>query len=86
MKDYAVFVFGSRAEDSAHLRSDIDIGVLGRHALPAHIKLDVEEKLEDSNIPLRINLIDFFRTDASFKKEALKKVVVWNLPKGIKLD
>ena len=86
IKEYAVFVFGSRADGSAHLRSDIDIGILGKQRLPALIKLTIEEKLEESDIPLRIEFIDFYRADESFKKEALKNKIIWNLPKDIDLD
>ena len=85
IKEYAVFVFGSRADGTAHKRSDIDIGILGRQALPAFIKLDIEEQLEESNIPLRVDFVDFCKVDQAFKKEALKTVIVWNLPKDIKL-
>ena len=51
IKEYAVFVFGSRADGLANQRSDIDIGILGKQALPAFIKLDIEEEFENSNIP-----------------------------------
>lgn len=85
IKEYAVFVFGSRADGTAHQRSDIDIGILGKQALPAFIKLDIEEQLEESNIPLRVDFVDFCKVDQAFKKEALKTVIVWNLPKDIKL-
>ena len=85
IKEYAVFVFGSRADGSAHQRSDIDIGILGKQALAVVIKLNIEEKLEESNIPLRVDLIDFFKADPVFKREALKNTVIWNLPKDIEL-
>ena len=67
IKDYAVFLFGSRADNTAHQRSDIDIGILGKQALPAFIKLDIEEKLEESNIPLRVDFVDFYKIDKAFK-------------------
>ena len=85
IKEYAVFVFGSRADGTAHQRSDIDIGILGKQALPAFIKLDIEEQLEESNIPLRVDFVDFCKADPAFKKEALKTVIIWNLPKDITL-
>ena len=85
IKEYAVFVFGSRADGTAHQRSDIDIGILGKQALPAFIKLDIEEQLEESNIPLRVDFVDFNKVDQAFKKEALKTVIVWNLPEDITL-
>lgn len=85
IKEYAVFIFGSRADGSAHQRSDIDIGILGNQALPAFIKSDIQEKLEECDIPLRVDLIDFYKADPNFRKEALKNTVIWNLPKDIEL-
>ena len=85
LKEYAVFIFGSRADGTANQRSDIDIGILGKQALPAFIKLDIEEQFEESNIPLRVDFVDFCKVDQAFKKEALKTVIVWNLPKDITL-
>ncbi len=32
--DYSVFIFGSRASDSAHKYSDFDIGILGDKPFP----------------------------------------------------
>ncbi len=86
IKEYAIFLFGSRANGTEHQLSDIDIGILGKQALPAFLKLDIEEKLEESNIPLRVDLIDFHKVSEAFKKEALRDVVLWNLPNDIKLD
>jgi predicted nucleotidyltransferase len=86
LKEYAVFLFGSRADGSAHRRSDIDIGVLGKQALPAVLKLNIEENLEESNIPLRVEVIDFYNADQAFNKQALKNRIIWNLPKDIELD
>lgn len=86
IKEYTVFLFGSRADGTAHRRSDIDIGILGKQALPAVLKFNIEENLEESNIPLRLEVVDFYNADQAFKKEALKNRIIWNLPKDIELD
>ena len=71
--DYSVFVFGSRAEGKAKKFSDFDIGVQGGKPLPALTKALIEEELEESDIPLTVDLVDFSLTTEDFRKIALSK-------------
>jgi len=84
--NFAVFLFGSRAVENAKPLSDIDIGILGTVPLPTIIKADLESDLEESIVPFKIDLIDFYQVDKDFKKEALNKIQIWNCPKNIKLN
>ncbi|HCN82373.1 MAG TPA: nucleotidyltransferase domain-containing protein [Sphingobacteriaceae bacterium] len=86
LNEYAVFLFGSRAAGNAHEMSDIDIGILGKEPLNVVTKLDLEEFLEESIVPYHIDVIDFFSTDSSFRKEALSRIQIWNCPKNISLS
>ncbi len=83
---FAIFLFGSRAAGNAKPLSDIDIGILGIEPLPTNIKADLESDLEESIVPYKIDLIDFYEVDKDFKKEALKKIQLWNCPKNIALN
>jgi uncharacterized protein len=83
---YAVFLFGSRAAGNAHPMSDIDVGFLGEENLPVLLKGEIEMDIEESIVPFRVDLIDFKQVDARFKEEALKKIIVWNSPKNLKLN
>ncbi|SMO61194.1 nucleotidyltransferase family protein [Solitalea koreensis] len=85
IEEYAVFLYGSRARGSHHRRSDIDIGVLGKQEMDSFLKADLEQKLEDSNVPVFISLVDFYRVDKAFKQEALKNIQIWNCPNDIQL-
>ena len=84
--NFAVFLFGSRAVGNAKPLSDIDIGILGLEPLPIIIKADLETALEESIVPYKIDLIDFYQVDKDFKKEALNTIQIWNCPKNISLN
>ena len=84
--NFAVFLFGSRAVGNAKPLSDIDIGILGSEPLPTIIKADLESDLEESIVPYKIDLIDFYQVDKDFKKEALNTIQIWNCPKNISLN
>ena len=83
---FAIFLFGSRAVGNAKPLSDIDIGILGLEPLPTIIKADLESDLEESIVPYKIDLIDFYQVDKDFKKEALNTIQIWNCPKNISLN
>ena len=84
--EFAVFLFGSRAAGNAKALSDIDVGILGMRPLPSIITADLEFDLEESIVPFKIDLIDFYQVDEVFKAEALSAVQIWNCPKNIKLN
>ena len=83
---FAIFLFGSRAAGNAKPLSNIDIGILGTEPLPMIVKAHLEADLEESIVPFKIDLIDFYQVDKDFKKEALKKIQICNCPKNIKLN
>lgn len=85
LDEYAVFLFGSRADKSFHGRSDIDIGVWGYKSLSTSIKLDLEQDLEDSDIIFKVDLIDFNQVSKDFIKEATNTIQIWNRPKDFTL-
>ena len=86
LDEFAVFLFGSRAAGNAHQMSDIDIGFLGSTNLPLMIKAEIEIEIDESIVPFRVDLIDFYQVDPDFKKEALKSTIVWNSSKNLKLN
>jgi predicted nucleotidyltransferase len=81
---FCVFLFGSRAENKEKSYSDIDIGIWGEHCLDSKIRHRIEERFTHSNIPYKIDLIDFGEVDESFKKFSLQKVNVWLNPELMK--
>jgi len=79
-KDYKVFLFGSRAQDTAGKWSDYDIGVKHKQGkkLSETVKEALKKELESSDIPYIIEIVDFATVSDKFKKVALDKKVLWN--------
>ena len=75
--DCKVFLFGSRATKENHRFSDMDIGVIPGKKFNEKILSDIAEKLSDSIIPFKIDLVNFSFASPKFKEEALKHVVHW---------
>ena len=76
-ENYKIFLFGSMAVGSDMLDSDIDVGFLGTKQFPRDIFSKMKDELEESIVPYKVDLIDFYDKDASFKQTALKKIVPW---------
>jgi predicted nucleotidyltransferase len=70
---YKVFFFGSRVKGNADERADIDIAIEDPE-IPAYIKLEIEEELENLPILYKIDFVDFNNVDEDFKKIAKKYV------------
>ena len=84
--EFAVFLFGSRAASNSNSLSDIDVGIMGTKPLPTLIMANLDSDLEESIVPFKIDLIDFYQVDKAFKNEALSSIQIWNCPKNIKLN
>jgi predicted nucleotidyltransferase len=77
---FAVFVYGSRAANTAVRSSDIDIGILGESKVPAEILARIQNEIDESDIPFHYDLVDFSRVDESFKSIALQHIIPWTQP------
>jgi predicted nucleotidyltransferase len=73
LSQYKIFFFGSRVRGNADERADIDVGIEGPE-IPPHIKLEIEEELENLPILYKIDFVDFNNVDEDFKKIAKKYV------------
>ena len=78
-RQVAVYLFGSFAHKKTHCCSDIDIGILPRKPLPLGLLPHIREGLEESNIPLRIDLVDLSRTSQKFRNAVIREGIRWNL-------
>ena len=73
-KEYQVFIFGSRATGKARKYSDYDIGILGKKPVPLKVLGKIEEALEESDLPYKVEVVDFSLLPSNFKKVALSKI------------
>lgn len=71
---FRIFLFGSRAEGSAHARSDIDIGIEGPDPVPPHILSLILEELEEAPTLYTIDVVDFARVPERFRRVARRRV------------
>ncbi len=72
---YQLILFGSQVTRSARPFSDIDVGVVGKAPLPFTILGRINEALEQSSLPVRVDVVDFARTSATFRRIAQKYAV-----------
>jgi len=65
-----VWAYGSRVNGQAHEGSDLDLVIRtpDLQKLPMTIYLDLKEKIQDSNIPIVVELFDWARLPESFHK------------------
>ena len=72
-----VILFGSRARGSHHPGSDVDIGFIPKIRLnPSKISF-LKEKIEESRIPYKVDIVDLSSTSEEFRTQALKGAVIW---------
>ncbi len=74
-----VFLFGSRARGASVAGSDIDIALLGETPLPRPLLSRMRESLEESAIPVRVDLVDLAVTDDLFRDAVLAEAVEWTV-------
>ncbi len=73
-KEHRVFIFGSRITGKAKKFSDYDIGILAKNPVPGYLITEIEEALEESDLPYNVDIVDFSLVSPNFKKVALAKV------------
>lgn len=86
LEKYAVFLFGSQVTKPISRKSDIDIGVLGHEKMPFSKICAIKEVIDESNVPFKVDIVDFYNADEEFKQVALKNIVIWNQPKSININ
>lgn len=75
--DYKIFVYGSRAGGKPRRYSDWDIGILGDKPVSPYKLNMVKEKLEDSDLPVVVDVVDFNDVGAEFRQIALRNTKPW---------
>jgi len=77
--EYKVFMFGSRVTKKFNSYSDVDVGILGKKPL-GKVYYKIINRIEESIIPYKVDIIDFALVDEKFKKIALQEIEIWNDP------
>lgn len=72
---FEVWAYGSRVNGDAHDGSDLDLVVRtpALQKFPIDVYLDLKEKIQESNIPIVVELFDWARLPKTFHKNILAK-------------
>lgn len=72
-----IFLFGSWAAGAPGRASDIDIAVDADGPLPPGWLARLRERLEESTIPYRVDVVDLADTDPEFRARVRRDGVAW---------
>ncbi|MEO5337193.1 MAG: nucleotidyltransferase domain-containing protein [Magnetospirillum sp. WYHS-4] len=62
-----VWVFGSRAASGAKPYADLDLAILGEEPLAPVLLETLDEAFDESDLPFRVDLLDWARTEPGFR-------------------
>lgn len=65
---YAVWAFGSRAKWTAKPYSDLDLAVITDKPLSLAVSAALAEDLSESDLPWKVDVVDWATTSESFRK------------------
>lgn len=66
--DLPVWVFGSRIKGTAKPYSDLDLVVVGEEKLPMALYFKILDAFEESDLPIKVDFLDWHRLDPSFQQ------------------
>ena len=75
--DVKIILFGSRAKGDFNRHSDIDIGIMPKNGYDRRKLISIKEKLEEMNIPYKVDVVDISRVSNIFRKKAMKEGKIW---------
>ena len=73
-----VYLFGSWARGEATSTSDIDVAVESHIPLAPGTLARLRERLEESHVPYRVEVVDLNDVDPNFRRRILAEGVRWN--------
>lgn len=72
-----IYLFGSRALNKERAGSDIDIAIDAGHKIDHSIILKILIDVEDTTIPMKIDLVDLQSASEDLKLDILREGVRW---------
>jgi predicted nucleotidyltransferase len=73
--DRTVWAFGSRVNGNARKNSDLDLAIQGDEALSDEIYSQLVDDFDESDIPIRVDLLDWNRIDNDFKPHITERYI-----------
>jgi type I restriction enzyme S subunit len=77
-----VRAFGSRVAGPVKKFSDLDLAVMGETPLPSSVLADLEEDFRESDLPFKVDVVDWATTKESFRRIIDRDSVVVQRGKG----
>lgn len=74
--DCEVLVFGSRLTDQVKSYSDLDLALHGKQKIEREKLIELKDAFEESNLPFRVDVLDWHRIAESFRKIIQKDFVI----------
>jgi type I restriction enzyme S subunit len=65
---YVVWAFGSRTKGTARKYSDLDLAIITDRPLPLDISAPLREEFSESDLPWRVDVVDWAATSEPFRK------------------
>ena len=84
MPDREVWAFGSRATRTAKDHSDLDLAVIGDEPLAFGVLADLHDDFSESDLPYRVDVVDWAKVSQSFRKIIRKAQAVMKKGSGKK--
>jgi len=77
-EDVMVVLFGSRARGDYLETSDMDVGILPKGRINKDKIALFRERIENSNIPYKVDVVDLSQTSRKFADQVLKEgLLLW---------
>lgn len=73
-----VFLFGSAASGNITRSSDIDIGLLSNYKINRDLIFRIQDEIEESIVPFKVDIVDFQDVSKDFREYAMKRIIKWN--------
>jgi len=74
--ELTVWAFGSRVNNTAKPHSDLDLVVLGNTPIEEKIMFGLKDDFEESDLPIRVDVLDWNTISDSFKQIIEKNYLV----------
>ncbi|MBB1091967.1 nucleotidyltransferase domain-containing protein [Rhodopseudomonas palustris] len=71
-----IWVFGSRARGTARRYSDLDLAIMTEQPLSLEVSAVLADEFSESDLPYRVDVIDWAATSASFREIIQRQKVV----------
>ncbi len=74
--DVPVWAFGSRVTGNAREYSDLDLALITQQPLSLGIVADLVASFDESNLPFKVDLVDWSCTSENFRKIIMTQKIV----------